>query len=80
MPALIVPDEVEIEIELPPTGTELPWFWARMPTAAELTVTPDVVVTSIAPNVEIAEIPCDVVPMMVGPLPITMLSGPAPLV
>ena len=51
---MIVPEEVEIEIELVPAGTDVPWFCANIPVAPELIVTPDVVVTSIAAKVEIA--------------------------
>src|SRR5947208_16856662 len=55
LPALIVPVEVEIEIELllPPStpwGTDVPWFCARIPTAPELMVTPGSVVMSTAPK------------------------------
>src|SRR6266566_9789901 len=85
LPALIVPVEVEIEIELllPPStpwGTDVPWFCARIPTAPELMVTPGSVVMSTAPNVETAKTPCDVVPVIVAALPTTILSKLAPLV
>ena len=72
---MIVPEEVEIEIELVPAGTDVPWFCANIPVAPELIVTPDVVVTSIAAKVEIAEMPVDVVPVMVAPLPDGTGSG-----
>src|ERR1700726_1749437 len=76
LPELIEP-AVEIEIELLfALGTEDPWFSAKIPELPELTVTPGSVVTSRTPNVEIAKIPVDVVPVMVAPPPTTILSAP----
>ena len=51
-----------------------------MPTALELMVTPDSVVTFSAPSVEIATIPCEVMPVIVAEFPTTILSKPVPLV
>ena len=57
LPELIVPC-VEIEIELLfACGTDVPWFWARIPTLAELMITPGSVVMSRLPAVAIARIP-----------------------
>ena len=57
VPELMVPC-VETEIELLfASGTDDPWFWARIPTLAEWMVTPPSVVTSRLPAVAIAKIP-----------------------
>src|ERR1700730_9117334 len=77
LPPELIEPAVEIEIELLfALGTEDPWFSAKIPELPELTVTPGSVVTSRTPNVEIAKIPVDVVPVMVAPPPTTILSAP----
>jgi hypothetical protein len=51
-----------------------------MPTALELMVAPGSVATRSAPSVEIATMPCEVVPVTVAEFPTTILSKPVPLV
>ena len=75
----MVPEDVEITIELPfPAGTLVPWFCATMPLVPALISKPGVVVILTAPNVEIAEMPLDVVPVIEPPA--TIWSGAVPLV